>query len=97
MTPATRATALSLLAVASAFGAAALVASYLAAREPKPETVRARHLKAGRHRLAPGHEWLLWTVSVVVRFYRWDDSGPKSAVTFSLLFLTFACAIGVNQ
>lgn len=97
MTPATRATALLLAAVAFAamFALGAVVAYHLAVREPKPGP---HHLKVveHRHRLAPRHEWLSWTVSLVVRWYRWEDGGPKSAVVLASLFLAFT-VIGASQ
>ena len=95
MTPAARATAL-LLAVAAfavAFVIGAAVTYSLAVREPPP-----RHLKpARRHHVEPSREWLLWTVSLVVRMYRYEDGGPKSAVVLASLFLSFSVLIGASQ
>lgn len=101
MTPAERATALVLVILVAviSFALGATVAFLLAVREPRK---RPRHLelsasKRHRHRLPPRHEWRLWTVSTVARFLRYEDGGPKAAVTFGLLFLAFSVLIGANQ
>lgn len=101
MTPSARVTAL-LLAVAAfavAFLIGALVTYHLTSREPVPHPVGPRHLgvTVHRHRLAPRHEWLLWTVSTVTRFFRYEDGGPKAGITFAVLFLAFSVLIGVQQ
>lgn len=96
MTPATRATALVLSVLVDAFAFAASVAFFLAVREPAPDP---RHLKVVERRCRPArrHEWLMWTVSAVIRFYRYEDGAPKSAAVFASLFLLFALVIGANQ
>jgi hypothetical protein len=100
VTPAARATALA-LAVAAAVISFALgytVAYLLAVREPRR---RPCHLKVatGRHRehLAPRHEWLKWAADVLVRFYRWEDGGPKTGVVFASLVLAFSFVMGASQ
>lgn len=111
MTPDARAYALMLaVAVAAvAFVLGAAVTYLLATRIPTSavdaarsssvaDVGHARHLKvtAHRHRLEPRHEWLMWTVSTVARWVRSDDGGPKAAVTFAALALTFSVLLGVN-
>lgn len=56
-----------------------------------------RHARMVRHRTVPRHEWLLWTVSLAVRFYTREDGGPKSAVLLAALFLVFSVLIGVSR
>ena len=96
MTPAARATALLLavVAFAVAFAVCAAVTYHLAAGEPAP---RPRHVKHGRHQAEPDREWLAWTVSLLVRAYRYEDGGPRTAVTLASLFLVFSVLIGVSQ
>lgn len=96
MTPAARATALLAAAAvaAVAFVVAAAVADRLASRVPTGP----RHLKpVRRHHAAPRHEWLMWTVSLVARWYRYEDGGAKSGVLLASLFFAFSVVIGASQ
>lgn len=58
----------------------------------------ARHLRPDRrHRAEPRHEWRLWTVSLLVRFYRYEDGGPRTAVLLAGLFVAFAFVLGTTR
>lgn len=89
---------LAVAAFAVAFVLGATVAFLLSSREPAPRPSVPRHLKpAHRHHAEPSREWLLWTVSLVVRAYRYEDGGPRTAVALASLFLVFSVLIGVSQ
>lgn len=85
-------------ALVAAFTLAATVTHHLAVREPAPRPAGPHHLKpARRHHAEPRHEWLSWTVSLVVRWYRYEDGGPKSGLILASLFLAFSVLIGASQ
>lgn len=108
MTPAARSTALILSVLVAAFAVAATVVFHLTGwvlRCREDRRGRPRHLKVvrHRHRLAPRHEWLMWTVNTAgratratVEFFR-EDGPQKGAATFVALLVVFSVLIGVNQ
>lgn len=57
----------------------------------------ARHARPVRHRTEPRREWCVWTVSLLVRFYFYEDGGPKTGLVLASLFLAFAVVIGAAR
>lgn len=102
MTPAVRASALLLGVLVAAFVAAAAAVFHATGAVLRRREVRharalaARHSAVGRHE-ADRVEPLLWTVSVIARWYRDEDGAPKSAVLLASLFLTFSVLIGATR
>ena len=102
MTGGARAAALLVAVLAAAFGVAAVAVFHvtvtvLRRRDAcRARALAARHAAVGRHE-ADRAEPVVWAVSLVARWFRHEDGGPKTAVALASLFLAFAVLIGASQ